>query len=117
MVLALAHGFAVSVNAQVMLYRGDYVYVLPTTMSEKMATIAPPDGWKFFDRHTRYVDPDDDGINDFVAIALGARGGYGAQVRYRLKYDDSSAAPLLSRWYWCVITDQRGEKVFEKFNP
>ena len=117
LMLALTVGFAISAWAQVMLYRGDYVFVLPAVISQEMATLAPRGEWRFFEEHTRYIDPDGDGVDDFVAIEFGVNSGYGAQIRYRLRYESSSPDPVLGRWYWGVITDHQGKKIFEKFNP
>ena len=51
------------------------------------------------------------------AIALGARAGYGAQVRYRLHHVPGAAGPRLGEWYWAVITGPGRERLFERFNP
>lgn len=98
-------------------YRGDHVYVVPEAMADKMTEFAPQESWQFFPELRRYVDSDDDGSLDFVAVALGAEGGFGAQIRYRLSEVDESGEQALGNWYWCVITDETGEKVFEQFNP
>jgi hypothetical protein len=63
------------------------------------------------------VDVDGDGRYDFIAIAFGAKGGYGAQIRYRLKFSGDQIEPRLGSWYWCVITNSSGVKIFEQFNP
>jgi len=115
-VLAASFGFS-SASAEAMLYRGKYVYVVPEGMSDKMTEVASKDSWKHFPDMTRYVDADDDGRYDFVAIAFGAKGGYGAQIRYRLKFSGDQIEPRLGPWYWCVITDSSGVQIFEQFNP
>jgi hypothetical protein len=106
-----------SASAEAMLYRGNYVYVVPEAMADKMTEIASKQSWKHFPDLTRYVDVDDDGRYDFIAIALGAKGGYGAQIRYRLKFPGDQIEPRLGSWYWCVITDSSGVKIFEQFSP
>jgi hypothetical protein len=106
-----------SAVAEAMLYRGKYVYVVPEVMAEKMTEVASKDSWKHFPDLTRYVDVDDDGRYDFVAIAFGVKGGYGAQIRYRLKFSGDQIEPRLGSWYWCVITDSSGVKIFEQFSP
>ncbi len=98
------------------LFRGDFIYVLPTDISGEMLQLADRDSWRHFPEHTRYIDEDRDGSDDYVAIAIGAAGGFGMQLRYRLRRL-SEGERRLGRWYWCVITDSRGESVFEKFNP
>ncbi len=91
-------------------------------MFDKMIEFAPIESWihfpeKHFPELTRFIDADDDGAADFVAIGLGAEGGFGAQIRYRLNYAGNGGQPALGPWYWCVITDGSGEKIFEEFNP
>ena len=104
-------------RAEVILYRGEYVYLVPDAMSDRMLEFASRDAWEHFPSHTRRIDVDGDGQHDFIAIGLGASGGYGVQVRYRLRHDKEGGAPRLGRWYWGVITGPSGEKLFEKFNP
>ena len=108
-----------SASAEAMLYRGVYVYVVPEVMVDKMTELASKESWKHFPDLTRYVDVDVDGDGryDFIAIAFGAKGGYGAQIRYRLKFSGDQIEPRLGSWYWCVITDSSGLKIFEQFNP
>lgn len=103
--------------AESMVYRGQFDYVVPDPMLDKMIEFAPIESWKHFPELTRYVDADDDGGWDFVAIALGAEGGFGAQIRYRLNHAENGGEAELGPWYWCVITDGAGDKVFEQFNP
>lgn len=115
-------GFALLVvsaeaTAEPILYRGDYEYVVPEPMVNKMTELAARENWKIFSQFTRYVDADDDGSSDFIAIALGAVGGYGGQIRYRLVYPEGGGEPDIGPWYWCVITDETGQKIFEQFNP
>ncbi len=106
-----------AVAAGPMIYAGKFDYAVPEPMFDKMIEFAPIPSWKFFPNLTRFVDADNDETPDFIAIALGAEGGFGAQIRYRLIHAESDAAPELGDWYWCVITDGSGEKVFEQFNP
>ncbi len=103
--------------AEPMLYRGEYIYVVPEVVSDKMAEFAAKESWSHFPKLTRFIDTDNDGKSDFIAIALGAVGGFGAQIRYRLMYAENGDEPQLGSWYWCVITDEAGEKIFEQFNP
>lgn len=112
-VLAVTGGTA----AEPILYRGDYEYVVPEPMADKMTELSAREDWTFFSQFTRYVDADDDGISDYIAIALGAADGYGGQIRYRLTYPEGGAEPEIGPWYWCVITDETGQKIFEQFNP
>ena len=103
--------------AEPMIYAGKFDYAVPEPMFDKMIEFAPIPSWNFFPNLTRFVDADDDGTPDFIAIALGAEGGFGAQIRYRLNHAENGGAPELGDWYWCVITDGSGEKIFEQFNP
>lgn len=103
--------------AETMVYSGKFEYVVPELMFDKMIEFAPIESWKHFPELTRLVDADDDGASDFVAIALGAEGGFGAQIRYRLNHAENRGETELGTWYWCVITDSSGEKIFEQFNP
>jgi len=117
-IVMLAANFVFSpASAEAMLYRGVYVYVVPEVMVDKMTEIASKESWKHFPDLTRYVDVDGDGGYDFIAIAFGAKGGYGAQIRYRLKFPGDQVEPRLGSWYWCVITDSSAVKIFERFNP
>ena len=98
-----------------LVYSGAYTFVIPRAMSNKMTEFASSEKWIFFPSQTRRIDTDDDGKPDFIAIGLGAAGGYGAQVRYRLTYRTSDGSPQLGSWYWCVLTDETGEQVFEVY--
>lgn len=100
----------------VFLFRGDFIYVLSADVSGQMLRFADRDSWHHYPEQTRYIDEDRDGHQDYVAIALGATGGYGMQMRYRLRRL-ADGELRLGRWYWCVITDNSGAAVFEKFNP
>ena len=102
-------------RAEVLLYRGEFVYLVPDALAQRMLELASAGAWQIFPRHTRRIDRDADGEHDFIAIGLGATGGYGAQVRYRLHHE--SDASRLGRWYWGVLTGPDGNKVFEVFNP
>jgi len=97
----------------VLLYRGAFVYLVPPLVVRRMAELTPPGDWRQFPELTRRVDADNDGSDDFVAIALGSSNGHGMQLRYRLRAHGSR----IGRWYWCVITDPAGRQVFERFNP
>lgn len=99
------------------IYTGQFNYAVPEPMFDKMIEFAPIESWEFFPKLTRFVDADDDGTPEFVAIALGAEGGFGAQIRYRMNHAENRGELELGDWYWCVITDGSGEKVFEQFNP
>jgi len=98
------------------LFRGDFIYVLPPEIGTQMLKHAPRDQWRHYPEHTRYIDEDNDGQNDYVAIAAGASGGFGMQLRYRLR-QQANGKNRLGRWYWYVITDNTGGVVTEKFNP
>lgn len=113
--VSLLAAFAAAADTTV--YSGRYEYVVPELMLDKMIELAPIEGWKHFPELTRFVDSDDDGAPDFVAIALGAEGGFGAQIRYRLNHAENGGQAELGPWYWCVITDSSSEKIFEQFNP
>lgn len=108
---------ASAVSAEPLIYRGTFDYVVPEPMFDKMIELAPIESWEHFPQLTRYVDATEEGGSDYVAIALGAKGGYGAQIRYRLQRAEKGSEAELGPWYWCVITDAAGEKVFEQFNP
>ncbi len=113
--VSLLAAFAAAADTTV--YSGRYEYVVPELMLDKMIELAPIESWKHFPELTRFVDSDDDGAPDFVAIALGAEGGFGAQIRYRLNHAENGGEAELGPWYWCVITDGTSEKIFEQFNP
>lgn len=114
LVLMLA---ASGVSAEPLLFRGKSVYVVPEDMGDKMTELASKSEWNLFPQYTRLVDTDEDGKPDFIAIALGATGGFGAQIRYRLSDPGDGSEPRPGIWYWCVITDGTGTKIFEEFNP
>ena len=108
---------AYAVPAEPTVYSGKFDYSVPELIFDKMIEFAPIESWKHFPELTRFVDADDDGTTDFVAIALGAEGGFGAQIRYRLNQPEDGGEAELGPWYWSVITDGSGKKVFEQFNP
>lgn len=114
---AIALLASLATSAETMIYSGRFEYVVPELMFDKMIEYAPVESWKHFPDLTRFVDSDDDGAPDFVAIALGAEGGYGAQIRYRLSQAENGGEAELGPWYWCLITDNSNEKIFEQFNP
>jgi hypothetical protein len=103
-------------RAEVMLFRDGFVFLIPREVVAHLERYAPFGDWQQFPRFTRRIDTDGDGLDDFIAIALGARNGYGAQVRYRLRHAAVSHAEKLGDWYWAVITDATGKKVYEAFN-
>ena len=116
-VLATMAGvFGVSVAADVFLFRGDFIYIIPSVVSDEMTRFASRGEWKHFSEHTRYLDLDEDGERDLVVAAFGAPTGYGAQLRYRL-LQDQDGTPRLGRWYWAVVTAPDGSRAFEEFNP
>ena len=102
---------------QMLRYRAEHLFTLPVEMSRAMLAFGGPKDWQHFPEHTRHIDVDGDGEHDFIAIALGAPGGYGAQVRYRLRYDPGNGEPHLGDWYWSVITGPDRERLYESFNP
>ena len=114
---AIALLASLATSAETIIYSGRFEYVVPELMFDKMIEYAPIESWKHFPDLTRFVDSDDDGAPDFVAIALGAEGGYGAQIRYRLSHAENGGEAELGPWYWCVITDGSRAKIFEQFNP
>lgn len=107
----------IAVSAEPLIFRGQFDYVVPEPMFDKMIELAPVESWQHFPQLTRRVDAAEEGGSEFIAIALGANGGYGAQIRYRLNHARNGGEAELGPWYWCVITDGAGEKVFEQFNP
>lgn len=102
--------------AELFLFRGEFIYIIPRVLSDEMARFAGRAEWKHFPEHTRYVDTDGDGENDFVAAAFGATTGHGAQVRYRLR-SEPDGSHRLGSWYWGVITAPEGDSLSEQFNP
>ena len=105
-----------------MIFSGRFEYVVPELMFDKMIELAPIESWIYFPEEefpqlTKFIDEDGDGAADFVAIALGAQGGYGAQIRYRLSHPENAGEAELGPWYWYVITDNSNEKIFEQYNP
>jgi hypothetical protein len=98
------------------LFRGEFIYIIPRALSDEMTRLAGRGEWKQFPQHTRFLDLDTDGADDFVAVAFGATSGHGAQVRYRLRHTPGGGVRL-GRWYWGVLVDPDGRKLFERFNP
>ena len=105
-----------SASAEVLLYRGDHVYVVPQRLARKMLELASRDGWRHFNDMNRNIDLDGDGRSDFHAIALGAQGGYGAQIRYRVHEGAEPDTYRLGRWYWGIITAPDRTILMESFN-
>ena len=119
MVLAMAFALACSpvVPAEdLFLFRGEFIYIIPRALSDEMTRLAGRGEWKHFPEHTRYLDQDADGEAEFLAAAFGANGGYGAQVRYRLRRGPNGERRL-GRWYWGAIVGPDGKRVLEQFNP
>ncbi len=102
--------------AETFLFRGDFIYIIPRALSDEMTRLAGRGEWKHFPEHTRYLDLDADGDEELVAAVFGATGGYGAQVRYRLRRT-ADGSRVLGRWYWGAVVGPRGERLFEQFNP
>ena len=102
--------------AEVLLYRGDHVYVLPQRLTTRMLDLARRDQWRHFQEFSRNVDADGDGVDDFHAIAFGAAGGYGVQVRFRLHPGVETNSQRLGRWYWSVITGPDSKLLYQAFN-
>jgi len=97
-------------------YRGVFNFPVPPFMAQKLSEYDNINNWLFFSENTRWIDSNNDGVYDFVAISLGSNAGYGAQLRYNLFYRANSTSPELGPWYWCVIADSQGNTVFERFN-
>ena len=117
LVFLLAVGVCVtSAAADLLLFRGEFIYIIPREMSDEMTRFAGRSDWKQFPEHTRYLDVDNDGESEFVAIAFGASTGHAAQLRYRLRKDGDGTSKL-GRWYWAVVTAPDGTREFEEFNP
>lgn len=108
---------AVAVPAtELFLFRGEFIYIIPRALSDEMTRLAGRGEWKHFSEHTRYLDLDSDGDEEFVAVVFGASGGYGAQVRYRLRRE-ADGTRRLGRWYWGAVVGPTGARLFEQFNP
>ena len=60
-------------RAEVLLYRGEFVYLVPDALASRMLELASEEAWRIFPRHTRRIDLDGDGEHDFIAIGLGRR--------------------------------------------
>lgn len=114
---------ALATPAEPTVYHDRFDYVVPELMLDKMIELAPIKSWMHFPEQqfpklTKFIDADDDGAADFVAIALATiEGGFGAQIRYRLSPAENGGEAEIGPWYWCVITDGSGKKIFEQFNP
>jgi hypothetical protein len=106
---------AAGAAADLFLFRGEFIYIIPRVLGDEMVRLTGRDEWQQFSQHTRYLDLDGDGREEFVAVAFGASSGHGAQVRYRLRYLDDGTRRL-GRWYWGVVTDPQGARLFEQFN-
>jgi hypothetical protein len=105
-----------SVAAELFLFRGEFIYIIPSGMSDEMVRHAGRGDWQQFPEYTRYLDTDSDGEHDLLAVAFGAQSGHGAQLRYRLQ-QAADGTPKLGRWYWGVVTAPDQNHLFEEFNP
>ncbi|RKZ36179.1 MAG: hypothetical protein DRQ37_04710 [Gammaproteobacteria bacterium] len=109
--------FAASpLRAEQLVFSGELGFVVPEQMSRQMLQVAARQHWVHFPAHTRWIDEDGDGGHDFIAVALGAAGGYGAQLRYRVAQDQNHRGSRMGRWYWCVLTGPDGESLVEAYN-
>ena len=115
-VMLVSGGPRVAAAEDLFLFRGEFIYIIPRALSDEMTRLAGRGEWKHFPEHTRYLDQDADGDAEFLAAAFGAKGGYGAQVRYRLRRGPDGERRL-GRWYWGAIVGPGGERVLEQFNP
>ena len=104
-----------SLAADLFLFRGEFIYIIPRVLGDEMTRLAGRSEWQQFPQHTRYLDLDGDGRAELVAVAFGASNGHGAQVRYRLRHTEDGTARL-GRWHWGVLTGPQGERLFEQFN-
>ena len=104
-----------------LLFKDDYAYLVPPSMRQQMLRLAPRKAWQLYPQYTRKIDIDEDGEFDYVAIGLGADGGFGAQIRYRLRHygpeSIEEGGERLGHWYWGVVVGPAGNKVYEAFNP
>ena len=67
----------------------------------------------------RMLRPETDYSYPILAQVLAdiiAAGGYGAQVRYRLRKEPGGERRL-GRWYWGALIGPGGARLFEQFNP
>jgi len=109
--------FAASpLGAEQLVFSGELNFVVPEQMSRQMLQVVQRQRWVHFPAHTRWIDEDGDGEDDFIAFALGAAGGYGAQLRYRVTHDQNRRGARVGTWYWCVLTDPDGKSLFEAYN-
>lgn len=115
-VLLIAVTCAASMATDLFLFRGEFIYIIPRVVSQEMVRVAGRGDWKHFAEHTRYLDVDNDGERDFIAVAFGATSGHGVQIRYRLRRDEDGT-PRLGRWYWAVVAAPDGSRMLEEFNP
>ncbi|MCA8966999.1 MAG: hypothetical protein KDC48_19115 [Planctomycetes bacterium] len=107
---------ALPLRADVLLYRGAHVYLVPKVLGDRILAIAPGTEWRHFPSFTRRIDSNSDGRDDFIAIGIGNDDGHGVQIRYRLERPGDGGAERIGNWYWAVLTDQSGNAVFESYN-
>ncbi len=98
-----------------LVYYGAFNFPVPSVMAQNMKHYEDIDEWVFFPDMTRWIDENNDGRYEFIAIGIGTNAGYGGQIRYRLFYRANSTTPELGPWYWCVI-GKGDNKLFERFN-
>ncbi|MFC1643751.1 hypothetical protein ACFL5C_00290 [Candidatus Omnitrophota bacterium] len=96
-------------------YHGAFDFPVPPVMVQNMKRYEDINEWIFFPDMTRWIDENNDGRYEFIAIGLGTNAGYGGQVRYRVFYRANSTKPELGPWYWCVL-GKGDTKLFEAFN-
>jgi len=107
----LGQGFA----QDTVVYYGVYDFPVPPVMVQNLSRYDTINNWIFFPEMTRWIDSNNDGRYEYIAIGIGTNSGYGAQIRYRLFYRANSRDPELGPWHWCVI-QQGGNKLYEVFN-
>ena len=96
-------------------YYGVYDFHVPPVLVQNLSRYDNINNWIFFPEMTRWIDSNNDGRYEFIAIAIATNSGYGAQIRYHLFYRPNSRDPELGPWYWFVI-EQGGKKLYETFN-
>ena len=107
--------FGQDVAAEGIVYYGEFDFPVPSIIVQNLSRYDNINNWIFIPDMTRWIDENNDGRYEFIAIALGSDAGYGAQVRYRLVYRPNSSNPELGDWYWFVI-QSGGRRLVEEFN-